>query len=137
MCSSVQCKGPFKNYMVGGTVIRIVRNYLKNVCFCTRSGYKNCPRRGEGGTKFFPRSCWMPPTLNNNNNSPLSYPSLSQFRITVVGIWKLTYSCSNQNLEQKKCKTSTFSSYLVLSVIWYLLLKLDLQNLISTQTYYM
>jgi hypothetical protein len=32
----------------------------KNVCFCPRSGYKNCPRRGGGGqtmAKFFPRSC--------------------------------------------------------------------------------
>jgi hypothetical protein len=37
----------------------------KNVCFCPRSGYKNCPRRGGGGgqkmAKFCPRSCWMIP----------------------------------------------------------------------------
>ena len=31
----------------------------KNVCFCPRSGYKDCPRRGGGGqkmAKFCPRS---------------------------------------------------------------------------------
>ena len=35
----------------------------KNVCFCPRSGYKNCPCRGGGRkmAKFCPRSCWMPP----------------------------------------------------------------------------
>ena len=32
----------------------------KNVCFCPRSGCKNCPRKG-GGSKICPRSYWMPP----------------------------------------------------------------------------
>ena len=37
---------------------------VKNVWFCPRSGYENCPRRGGGGqkmAKFWPRSCWMSP----------------------------------------------------------------------------
>ena len=39
---------------------------VKNVCFCPRSGYKNCPRRGGGAkmAKFCPRSCWMTPNTN-------------------------------------------------------------------------
>ena len=38
----------------------------KNVCFCWRSGYKNCPCSEGGGSKmakFCPRSCWMTPNL--------------------------------------------------------------------------
>ena len=39
----------------------------KNVCFCPRSGYKNCPRRGgQKMAKFCPRSCWMTPFGKNN-----------------------------------------------------------------------
>ena len=43
----------------------------KNVCFCPRSGYKNCPRgRGcQKMTKFCPRSCWMPPKYSLTNIS--------------------------------------------------------------------
>ena len=50
--------GPFNNYvdkMRGGG------EGVKNVCFCPRSGYKNCQRRvggwGQKLTKFCPRSC--------------------------------------------------------------------------------
>ena len=42
-----------------------MREGVKNVCFCPRLGYKNCPRRGRGVrkcAKFCPRSCWMPPS---------------------------------------------------------------------------
>jgi hypothetical protein len=38
----------------------------KNVCFNPRSGYKNCPPRGGGiqkKAKFCPRSCWLPPKI--------------------------------------------------------------------------
>ena len=38
----------------------------KYVCFCPRSGYKNCPRRGGWGqkmAKFCPCSCRMTPYL--------------------------------------------------------------------------
>ena len=37
--------------------------WSKNVCFCPRSGYKNCPRRGEGQkvARFCPRSYRMTP----------------------------------------------------------------------------
>ena len=31
---------------------KIRREGLKNVCFCLRSGYKNCPRRGRGVKKW-------------------------------------------------------------------------------------
>ena len=36
----------------------------ENICFCSRSGYENCPSRGVVGqkmAKFGPRSCWMRP----------------------------------------------------------------------------
>ena len=50
-------KGPFNNY------VYMMREEVKNVCFCPRSRYKNCPRRGGGSkiAKFCPRSCWMTP----------------------------------------------------------------------------
>ena len=49
------CKGSFNNY-----VDKMRGRGSKNVCFCPRSGYKNCPRRGGGSkkmAKFCPRSC--------------------------------------------------------------------------------
>jgi hypothetical protein len=49
-------KGPFNNY-----VDKMRGRGGQNVCFCPRSGYKNCPRRGGGGgqkmAKFCPHSC--------------------------------------------------------------------------------
>ena len=39
----------------------------KNVCFCPRSGCKNCPHREQGGAKmarFCPRTYWMIPYSN-------------------------------------------------------------------------
>ena len=39
--------GSFNNY-----VVRWGGRGLKNVCFCPRSGYKNCPRRGGGVKKW-------------------------------------------------------------------------------------
>ena len=47
-------KGPFNNY-----VDKMRGRGSKNVCFCPRSGYKNCPRRGGGQImeKLCPRSC--------------------------------------------------------------------------------
>ena len=47
-----------------------------NVCFCPRSGYKNCPRRGWGVkmAKFLPRSCWMPPNVGELLWVPISSP---------------------------------------------------------------
>ena len=39
----VYCKGAFNNY-----VDKMRGKGVKNVCFCPRSAYNNCPRRGAG-----------------------------------------------------------------------------------------
>ena len=44
-------KVPFNNY-----VDKMRGRGSKNVCFCPRSGYKNCPRRGAGGVKKWQNS---------------------------------------------------------------------------------
>ena len=42
-------KAPFNNY-VDKIKDKMRGEGVKNVCFCPRSGYENCPRRG-GGSK--------------------------------------------------------------------------------------
>ena len=73
-----QCsKGPFNNYV---DKMREGRG-SKNVCFCPRSGYRNCPRRGgQKMAKFGPRSCCMTPKCDSyslNANAMLRSISFS------------------------------------------------------------
>ena len=64
---SMRYWGPFDNYV---DKMREGRG-SKNVCFCPRIGYKNCPRRwrvgGQKMTKFCPRSCCLPPRTKRAN----------------------------------------------------------------------
>ena len=64
---------------------------VKNVCFCPRSVYKNCPRRGGGQkmAKFCPRSCWMPPY--DPTDSCLGLPIKKQHSKSKNKIWLFFY----------------------------------------------
>ena len=65
-CWFVQIKLRPSIWKISKTVTRSVRGHLritrtrwrgsKNVCFCPRSGYKNCPRREGGGVKKWQNS---------------------------------------------------------------------------------